>query len=367
MRKIALFGSTGSIGTQAIDVISDEFEVSILTAGRNIELFEKQLQDLNPEIAVLLDENKKISERFPQIEFLHGAQGLTEAAQKGDYDILLNAIVGIAGLRSTYEAVRRGKDVALANKESLVAGGSLIIAEAKKSGAEIIPVDSEHSAIYQCLDGNAINRIILTASGGPFRGMKRRELADITPQQALKHPNWDMGNKITIDSATLMNKGLEVIEARWLFDLVPEQIEVLVHPESAIHSIVEFEDKAMLAQLGIPDMRVPIAYALSKPGRWASTSASLELSDLHFEKPDKETFKCLKLAYEVLEEEQSYAVVYNAANELLVGRFLRGNIGFLDIGDNIERVLQAHKPIGNLDIDGIMELDRKVKGEVECI
>lgn len=373
MKKIALMGSTGSIGTQALKIIKDKFKINILTCGENIELFRSQLKVYKPELAVTKNKNTDLEKDFPEIEFLYGRDGLQKAASEGVYDIMLNAIVGIAGLLPTYESIKRGIDVALANKESLVTGGDLLTALSRKTGAKIIPVDSEHSAIFQCLQANRredLNKIIITASGGPFLGYSREGLKKVTIEDALKHPNWAMGSKITIDSATLMNKGLEVIEAKWLFDLKKDQIEVMVHPSSIVHSLVEFKDRAILAQLGTPDMGIPIAYSLSYPERWVNSGENVDLLKLHsleFLKPDLETFKPLRLAFELMDENPSYSIVMNAANEILVEKFLENRIAFLEIGDILEETLQNYTSEKIEDIESILELDQRIKGELACL
>ena len=289
-----------------------------------------------------------------------------------DCDMVLNSLMGIRGLLPTYEAILAGKDIAFANKETLVAGGSVIMEAVKARGVKLLPIDSEHSAILQCLDGNSpkqARRLILTASGGPFRGYSLEQLKEVTVEQALNHPKWSMGSKITIDSATMMNKGLEMIEAKWLFDVPQNKIDVVVHPQSIVHSMVEYCDGSVIAQLGKPDMRVPISYALGYPKRIASDSESLdffgEAANLTFERPDEDTFVCLKLARQAMEDEHSsYAVVLNAANEVLVQLFLEKKIKFLDIQNNIEKMLEKHKPEYRLDIRQILELDENVRREV---
>ncbi|NLY70613.1 MAG: 1-deoxy-D-xylulose-5-phosphate reductoisomerase [Clostridiales bacterium] len=376
MKKISILGSTGSIGTQALDIISknrDKFSVKALTCGKRVELLAKQIEAFRPELVCVEDEKDalELNKRFPKLEVLWGESGLQELAAKTDCDMVLNALVGMRGLVPTYEAIKSGKDIALANKETLVTGGKLIIDEAKKNGVSIIPVDSEHSAIFQALQGNSdkdIKRIYLTASGGPFRGYTLEQLEEVTLEQALKHPNWSMGNKITIDSATMMNKGLEVIEARWLFDVEPERIEVIVHKESIIHSMVEYKDHSIIAQLGVPDMRVPISYALTYPERIQSDVPSVDffsLGSLTFEKADTKVFKCLKMAYEALEKGKSYPVVLNAANEVLVQQFLEKKISFIDIQNTIERVMNEHVPVNIHGLSDILSIDNEIRGKLE--
>lgn len=376
MKKIAILGSTGSIGTQTLDIIEqnpDKFTASVLSCGTNTELLGQQIERHKPSLAVVSNEDDAVEMRkkYPHTEFLYGIEGLVVAAAKSDCDIVLNSLIGMMGLMPTYFAIMNGKDIALANKETLVAGGELIMNAVAEKKVRLLPVDSEHSAIFQALQGNEqqnINRIILTASGGPFRGYSREKLEKVTVSQALKHPNWKMGSKITIDSATLMNKGLEVIEAHWLFNVPSEKIEVVVHPQSMIHSMVEYEDHSIIAQLGVPDMRVSISYALTYPDRIKNNIAGinfLEMSSFTFEKPDADTFKCLGFAYEAIKTGGSYPAVLNAANEVLVQQFLEGKISFIEIQNTIEKVLQNHKPIYHLDLEGILEIDQSIRGELE--
>lgn len=375
MKKIAILGSTGSIGTQTLDIIEQNpelFTAAVLTCGSNVELLGRQIEKHKPSLAVVANEDDAVEmgKRYPQTEFLFGMEGLVIAAAKTDCDMVLNSLIGMMGLMPTYFAIKAGKDIALANKETLVAGGEVVMNAVKESRVRLLPVDSEHSAIFQALQGNDhkdINRIILTASGGPFRGFSLEQLSRVTVSQALNHPNWKMGNKITIDSATMMNKGLEVIEARWLFDVPPEKIEVVIHPQSIIHSMVEYADHSILAQLGVPDMRVPIGYALTYPERIENRISGVdfyEMGALTFEKPDLKTFKCLNFAYEAAKDGGSYPVVLNAANEVLVQQFLDGRINFLDIQDTIEKVLQNHKPVYQLDLEGILKIDQNIRGDL---
>ena len=375
MKKIAVLGATGSIGTQTLDVVSqhrERFSVTAMTCGRNIELFRRQLAEFSPQLAVTAEERDALAltREFPHIEFSWGNEGLLSAAAESGSELVLNALSGMMGLVPTYHAIKAGKDIALANKETLVAGGELIMEAVKKHRVLLLPVDSEHSAIFQCLQGNAgnpVKRILLTASGGPFRGRSRADLAEVTLEQALAHPKWNMGKKITIDSATLMNKGLEVIEARWLFDVSARDIEVHVHPQSVIHSMVEFVDHSVMAQLGAADMRIPIAYALSWPQRMPGRSESLDLFDvgaLTFERPDLKTFSCLAMAYEAALRGGSLAAVLNAANEVLVDQFLRGAISFPDIQEGVERALAAHTPVFGAELDELLEIDRRTRQEV---
>lgn len=377
MKKVVILGSTGSIGTQALDVIRqnlDQFEVTALTCGRNIELLSKQIDEFSPKLAVTERAEDalrlKAANRHPGVEILYGEGGLIAAAEY-DSDIVLNSLMGMRGLVPTYRAIKAGRDIALANKETLVAGGELIMEAVRESGVKLLPVDSEHSAIFQCLQGNQgkrIKRILLTASGGPFRGYTREQLEGVTLEQALKHPKWTMGKKITIDSATMMNKGLEVIEARWLFDVDLKDIQILVHPQSIVHSAVEFEDTSVIAQMGLPDMRIPISVALGYPERIPYAGKGLDFfkegAALTFEEPDTEVFRCIKLAYQASEAGGSYPVVMNGANEVLVDRFLKGEISFAEIPKNIEKILELHTPSYNLGLNDIIDIDQKIRKEV---
>lgn len=391
MKKISILGSTGSIGRQALDIInSDEIDVVALACGRNIELLSEQIERFKPNIVSVEREEdaKALSTKYSNLEVLWGKEGLNAVAES-DADLLLNGIMGMVGLEPTYKAILSGKDIALANKETLVAGGKIIMEAARDKGIEILPVDSEHSAIYQCLNTyrnpntseNVIRRIILTASGGPFRGYSIEELRNVTLQDALNHPNWSMGKKITVDSATMMNKGLEVIEAKWLFDVDFNKIDVHVHPQSIVHSAVEFIDGSIIAQMGMPDMRVPISYAINYGDRKNIISASsndsedkldnnmkftdlFEIGNLTFEKPDMSTFKCLAFAYAALEEGKSYPAVLNSANEALVDLFLNEKIQFIDIQNNLESFLEKHQPVELQSIDEIKEMDREVKEKI---
>lgn len=375
MKKISILGSTGSIGTQALDVIEknpEMFQVESLTCGKNINLFCEQLKKYSPSFAVTASEEDAMAlkKEFPRIEFSYGLQGIITAASKTNCDLVLNSLMGMMGLKPTYEAICAGKDVALANKETLVAGGGIIMDAVKKYGVKLLPVDSEHSAIFQCLQGNGnnpIHRILLTASGGPFRGYTKKELEKVTLDQALNHPRWVMGSKITIDSASLMNKGLEVIEAHWLFNVPAEKIQVVVHPQSVIHSMVEFEDRSILAQLGMPDMRGPISYAFGYPKRIKNLFESVDffkLGTLTFEEADCKTFSCLRLAYDALNAGGSLPVVLNAANEVLVQEFLDKKIKFIDIQNRLEVIMQRHKPIYDLTLDDILQIDAETRAEI---
>jgi 1-deoxy-D-xylulose-5-phosphate reductoisomerase len=380
MKKIAVFGATGSIGIRTADVAerhSDKLRASVLTCGRNVPLLREQIARLKPSLAVVCSgasaeaDAAALSRDFPQTEFLTGEAGLSTAAEKGDYDVMLNAITGIGGLVPTWKAIESGRDVALANKESVVAGGAAVMAGAARRGVSILPVDSEHSAIFQAAQGrgpNLLKRILLTASGGPFRGFTREQLKTVTPKQALSHPNWEMGRKITVDSATMMNKGLELIEASWLFDMPPDRIDVVIHPQSVIHSMVEFEDNAVIAQMGTPDMRACISYALSYPERWAGGIDPLDffkLGRLDFEAPDTEVFTCLRLARQAAEAGGSYPAALNAADERLVGLFLEGKIEFIEIQENIERLLDRHVPLPVNSLEAILEADKAARRELD--
>ena len=352
MKRIAILGSTGSIGTQTLDVVrehADEYEAYALTAGHNAELLIAQAREFHPEVVVIADESRYETVREAladlPIKVWAGAEAIGDAASLPDVDVVVTAMVGFAGLRPTVAVIEAGKTIALANKETLVVAGELITELAVKHRAPILPVDSEHSAIFQSLvgeDGNAIDKILLTASGGPFRTTPIEELANVTAARALKHPNWEMGAKITIDSATMMNKGFEMIEAKWLFGVEPERIEVLVHPESIVHSAVQLADGGVKAQLGVPDMRLPIQYALSFPRRLSLSGERLDLAALGrltFERPDFDKFDCLRIAYEAIAAGGNLPCVVNAANEVANAAFRRGAVGFLDIPRLIRRAM----------------------------
>lgn len=378
MKKLVILGSTGSIGTQTLDIVRENpelFRAEVLTCGHNIKLLAEQIKEFSPSLAVVSEKEdaEKLRIEFPDLEIRYGREGLIYAASQTECDIVENSLVGMAGLEPTYHAIRSGHTVALANKETLVAGGRLIMETAAEKGVKLLPVDSEHSAVFQCLEGydpGQVRRIILTASGGPFRGMKKKDLDSVTLEQALDHPRWKMGSKITIDSSTLMNKGFEVIEARWLFDVPSEKIDVVVHPESIIHSMVEYEDRAVMAQLGLPDMRIPISLALNYPDRLPNTMPSLELADLvqlTFEKPDMDTFICLRLAYEALAAGDTYCTALNAANEVCVDAFLKGRIAYRDIGMTLAGIMDLHRPSADADLEEILRVDLEVRAMTQKI
>lgn len=370
-KKLIVLGSTGSIGTQTLDLVRENperFRIVALTCRRSVDLLMDQIEEFHPEAVSVYgeEERAKVLARFPKLTVLTGEEGLVDIASM-EADLVLNALMGISGLAPTERALQTGKDIALANKETLVTGGALITSLASEKGLRILPVDSEHSAVFQCLEGNEhrrVKRILLTASGGPFRGYSVEELEKVTLQQALNHPNWSMGSKITIDSATMMNKGLEVIEAKWLFDLSPNQIDIVVHPESIIHSMVEFEDTSVLAQLGLPDMRIPIGLALAYPERLPYAGKSLDLFEvgsLHFECPNPEVFDCINLAYEALREGKSYAAFLNGANEELVALFLQDRIPFLAIQRTLRALLEEHRPTKLHSVEDILAVDREAR------
>jgi len=373
-KTISIWGSTGSIGTQTLDVISrhsDLFSLFVLTAHHNIDLLYKQAEIFKPRAVVITArfEDKEWRQRFNSlgVEVWEGKKGLFRAAEQGEEDLIVNSLVGGIGLEVTLKALKRGVSIALANKEVLVMAGELVTKEVKKQGVDLIPIDSEHSAVFQCLQGESkerIKKIILTASGGPFYNKKLSHLKHVTVEQALQHPNWSMGKKVTIDSATMMNKGLEIIEARWLFDQDPDKIKVVIHPQSIIHSLVEFIDDSVKAQLGIPDMRIPISYALSYPERllghyrWMDFSQPLSME---FIPPDLEKFPALKLAYLVLKQGGTAPAVFNGADEAAVRLFLHKKIDFISIVNLIEKALQQHSVISNPTLEDIMEADRWAK------
>lgn len=372
-KKLVVLGSTGSIGTQTLDVVrsyKDSFEVLALAAGNNVEEMEKQAREFSPKLVVMWSDEaaKDIKHRLADtsIEIACGMEGLLKAATISEADIVLTAVVGMIGIRPTIAAIEAGKDIALANKETLVCAGHIIMPLAKEKGVKILPVDSEHSAIFQSLNGerhNNISKILLTCSGGPFRGMKTQELKDKTASDALKHPNWAMGKKITIDSASLVNKGLEVMEAAWLFGVEADRVSVVVHPQSILHSAVEFEDGAVIGQMGTPDMKLPIQYALFYPDRRPMDNKKLDLfsiSQLTFEAPDMDTFRGLALALRAAREGGSMPTVFNAANEMAVAKFLKDEIKFLDIYNIIENAMDTHKIIKNPTVDEILAAEAEV-------
>ncbi|MBK5099727.1 MAG: 1-deoxy-D-xylulose-5-phosphate reductoisomerase [Desulfobacteraceae bacterium] len=372
MKKITILGSTGSIGANALKLVqsnTEKYRVIALAAGINIELLLKQIHDFQPMAVAVLEEGlaEELKRRLgkgkgPEVFF--GTDGFIRLATLSEVDTVVSAMSGAAGLLPTYEAIRQGKNIALANKETMVMAGPLVMAEAKKQKISILPVDSEHSAILQCLHGRPredLRRVILTGSGGPFRDFSLEQMRNVTPDQALKHPNWDMGQKITIDSATMMNKGLEAIEAKWFFDLNMDQISILIHPQSIVHSMVEYQDGSIMAQLGIPDMLIPISYALSFPRHMENSLPLLELErigTLSFESPDLQRFRCLALALEAARVGGSMPAVLNGANEIAVESFLEGRIGFLDIPDLIEKTMRAHGPYPIDTIEKVTEADK---------
>ena len=372
MKNIAIIGSTGSIGTQTLDIVrkNEDLNVVALSAGSNVELLEKQAREFMPEIVGIWEEDKakqlRIALSDVNIRVVSGMEGLIEIATIDSSEILVTAIVGMIGIRPTIEAINAGKDIALANKETLVTAGHIIMPLAKKQGVRILPVDSEHSAIFQCIHGetdNKISRLLITASGGPFRGKKKYELTDVTVEDALKHPNWAMGRKITIDSATLVNKGLEVIEAKWLFGIEPDNIQVVVQPQSIIHSMVEFEDGCVKAQLGTPDMKLPIQYALYYPERRFLPGERLDFAKMNgiiIDTPDRETFLGLDFAYNAIKTGGSMPTVFNAANEKAVALFLDKRIKFLQIYDLIDACMKAHNLIDNPNLQQILDTEQWV-------
>ena len=369
MKKIAILGSTGSIGTQTLDVVraNGDIEVLGISAGKNIKMLEEQAREFHPQLIAVWDENaaKDLAVRLQDmdVKIVSGMEGLLELARMPQTDILVTAVVGMIGIRPTMEGIKAGKDIALANKETLVTAGHLIIPMAKEYGVQILPVDSEHSAIFQALHGEKreqVEKLLITASGGPFRGRKREELRNVTLADTLKHPNWVMGQKITVDSATLVNKGLEVMEAKWLFDVDLDHIQVVVQPKSIIHSMVEFKDGAVMAQLGTPDMRFPIQYALYYPERRYLDGDRLDfhkLKEITFEDPDMETFLGLPMAMDAARKGGSMPTVFNAANELAVKKFLQEKIGFLDIYEIIGQSMERHKVIENPSLEEILAVE----------
>lgn len=377
MKKIAILGSTGSIGTQTLDVVREQGDISVaaLAAGSNIALLEQQIREFHPRLVAVWDKKKaeelKIKTADLSVEILDGMDGLLAVAQIPEAEILVTAIVGMLGIRPTIAAIRAGKDIALANKETLVTAGHLIMPMAEENHVSILPVDSEHSAIFQSLNGerhNKIHKILLTASGGPFRGKKREELENVTVEDALKHPNWSMGRKITVDSATLVNKGLEVMEAKWLFDVELSQIQVVVQPQSVIHSMVEYEDGAIIAELGTADMRLPIQYALYYPDRRPLSGERLDfykLGQITFERPDTDTFRGLALAYRAMEQGGNVPTAFNAANERAVAKFLNHEIRFLEIPEIIGACMEHCNYVKNPSVEEILDTERAAYEYIE--
>ena len=375
MKRIAILGSTGSIGTQALNVIRrhrDLFEVEVLCAGSNADLLVQQALEFRPNAVVIADKDKysRVSDALANTDtkVFAGEESMVDLMEMSSIDLVLAAIVGFAGLKPTLRAIECGKPVALANKETMVVAGAIVTAAAASHRVPILPVDSEHSAIFQCLigEGSPIDKILLTASGGPFRGMKRDQLATVTLEQALHHPNWSMGRKVTIDSASLMNKGLEVIEANWLFGVEADDIEVIVHPQSVVHSMVQFRDGSIKAQLGVPTMETPIQLAFSFPDRIESHLPRLDFAQypsLTFERPDRTTFRCLDLAYQAIARGGNIPCVMNAANEVAVRRFIEGKIGFLDIADHVERAMQEAPFIPNPSLDDLLQTDKNIRNQ----
>ncbi|MBR4831169.1 MAG: 1-deoxy-D-xylulose-5-phosphate reductoisomerase [Butyrivibrio sp.] len=373
MRSIILLGSTGSIGTQTLDVVrnnKDELKVIGLAANSRVDDVEKQVREFKPKYVCMYSEKAALDlkERLKDTDtkIMSGMEGLLEIVSVPEADTVLTAVVGMIGIQPTIRAIESGKDIALANKETLVCAGHIIMPLAEKMKVKILPVDSEHSAIFQSLNGeprDKVEKILLTASGGPFRGRKREELSNMTAADALKHPNWDMGPKVTIDSSTLVNKGLEVMEARWLFDVSLDNIQVLIHPQSIVHSAVQYCDGAVIAQLGVPDMKLPIQYALFYPDRRPMSEKRLdlfELGSLSFEKPDTDTFRGLKLAFDAAYAGGSMPTVFNAANEMAVKRFLKGDIKYLEIYDMLQEAMEYHKRIDNPTVSQILEAEKEI-------
>ena len=372
-RCLSILGSTGSIGTQALDIVrSLNLRVCALAANANVSLLENQIREFKPQLVAVFDLNAakklKLSVADMPVRVVQGIEGLCEAAAIDEADVILNSVVGMVGLKPTLAAIDSKKDVALANKETLVAGGALVMRAAKEKHVKILPVDSEHSAVFQCLEGcpekKALKRIILTASGGPFFGKSHEELQNVTPQQALKHPNWNMGAKVTIDSATMMNKGLEVIEARWLFDMPPAQIDVVVHRESVIHSMIEYEDNSVIAQLGVPDMRIPIQYALTWPQRFPSPVKQLSLTEygkLSFYEPDYQNFECLSVCRKAIERGGLAPAAANGANEIAVKLFLDHQISFTQIGSLVRTAMENQPDVEITSVDDILNADRTAR------
>jgi len=372
--RLSILGSTGSIGTQALDVVRKlDLKVEALTANSNVKLIEQQIREFKPKFVAIMDSvaAKDLRTRVADmdVEITEGIDGLCEAASYKDSEIVLNSVVGMVGLKPTLAAIKSKKTIALANKETLVAGGHIVTRAAKENNVSILPVDSEHSAIFQCLQGccekKALKKLILTASGGPFFGKTAEQLKNVTREQALNHPTWNMGGKITIDSATMMNKGLEIIEAAWLFEMQPKDIDVVVHRESIIHSMIEFTDNSVIAQMGVPDMRIPIQYAITYPQRFESPVAQLDLTEignLSFYKPDYETFKCMAVCKRAFELGGLYPAAANGANEKAVELFLNDKIAFLEIGELVEAAMNNQKPVSNdFTLDDVLNADREAR------
>ncbi|MBE6746734.1 MAG: 1-deoxy-D-xylulose-5-phosphate reductoisomerase [Ruminococcaceae bacterium] len=378
-KRLSILGSTGSIGTQSLDVVDKRgYEVVALTAHSNADIIENQIRKYKPKYAAMVDEKAaqelKIKVADTDTRVLSGIDGVCECAAAEEADTVINSVVGMAGLRPTLEAISAGKTIALANKETLVAGGHLVMNSARNKGVSILPVDSEHSAIFQSLQGSpshsAVKRIILTASGGPFFGRTKAELAEVTVKEALNHPNWAMGAKITIDSATMMNKGLELIEAVWLFDVAPEDIDIVVHRESVIHSLVEYVDNSVIAQLGVPDMRIPIQYALTYPERYESPVKQLSLTDytnLTFYKPDYDTFECINLCREAISRGGLCPAVVNSANEMANYMFRQGKIKFLEIAQLVSKALEAAPSVSDYTLEDVLKTDEETRAYVKSL
>ncbi|MAG91390.1 1-deoxy-D-xylulose-5-phosphate reductoisomerase [Candidatus Woesearchaeota archaeon] len=377
MKNISILGSTGSIGTQTLDIVKqfpDEFKVVGLTTNKNIDLLRQQINEFKPAAVAVMDKTKANElMNFTSTQVYSGIQGLNKIAALNEADTVVNSLVGSVGIEPTYNAARNKKNIALANKETLVAAGSAIINEIKKNDVKLMPIDSEHSAIFQCLNGeniNDVNKITLTCSGGPFRNHSREQFEDVTASDALKHPTWNMGAKITIDSATLMNKGFEVLETHWLYGIDYKKIKIVIHPQSVIHSLVEFNDRSVIAQLGLPNMRIPIQYALTYPGRFTNMQASLDLAKiktLDFKDPDFDMFPCLNYAYEAGIKGGTLPAVMNAANEAAVHAFLDNKIRFLDIPRLIRKMMDEHNIIKNPGLNDILSIDKNIKEKTKNI
>ena len=377
MKHLSILGSTGSIGTQTLDIVRqfpEEFKVVGLTTNKNSELLLKQIKEFKPKAVAIMDKSKTDDLlNFSSCQVYSGIEGLNKIAALNEANTVVNSLVGSVGIEPTYNAIKNKKNIALANKETLVAAGSVIMEEVKKNNVNLMPIDSEHSAIFQCLNGEnvkEVNKITITCSGGPFKSHTKEQLENVSVQDALKHPTWSMGNKITIDSATLMNKGLEVIEAHWLYNINYETIKIVIHPQSIVHSLVEFVDKSVIAQLGLPDMKIPIQYALTYPKRFQNLSMQLDLikiKNLEFKEPDFEMFPCLRYAYEAGAIGGTLPAVMNAANEAAVYAFLDNKIRFLDIQELIRKMMDSHSLIKNPSLNEILEIDKKVKEETKNI